>query len=296
MATRTAGTVTFNVEFHTGFGEDVTLVGSAPELGQWNTKRGVKLYTSEVDFPFWTSPPISLSLPREEPVLYKYVLTTADGRVEWESGPDRKISRTSFPDVLEQDVSIEDFASRHHAPTMERRPSQIKLSSSYSACRGRLVATILALMMVAATMHAASMVLRRQLRKEPLANSHGKSPFADSYEKSLFADSYEKSLFADSYVFADSYAKRLARPRVNSTETLQTTSEGLSKSVTRLGRSLFEAMLLARRDFMVLVFTLKMNVTDFLQKAGKGLLVLAIFFAGAAVRAPSFERRQRCSW
>lgn len=274
MSSKTTGTVTFNVEFHTGFGEDVILVGSVPELGQWNTKQGVKLNTTEVNFPFWTSPPISLSLPREEPVLYKYVLTNADGTVEWESGPDRKISRTIFPDIMEQDVSIEDFASRHHAPTMERRPSQIKLSSSsYAACRNRLVATVFAFLMVAATMHAASLLLRNH--------------YSGNSIKTLQTATKEPRVLQPSSA---------EHPHPQLLETLQTATKGLSTSVISLRRSLFETIQLANRDFMILVFTFKMNMTEFLQKAWKGLLVLAIFVAGATVRASSIARRRRCSW
>lgn len=270
MSAKTTGTVTFNVEFHTGFGEDVILVGSVPELGQWDTKQGVRLHTSEVNFPFWTSPPISLSLPREEPVLYKYVLTTADGRVEWESGPDRKISRTIFPDIMEEDVSIEDFASRHHSPTMERRPSQIKLSSSsYAACRSRLVATVFAFLMVAATMHAASLLLR---------NHYSGNSIETTKEPRVLRPS------------------SMEHPHPQLLGTLQTATKELSTSVISLRRSLFEMIQLANRDFMILVFTFKMNVIEFLQKTWKGLLVLAIFVAGATVRASFIERRRRCSW
>lgn len=76
-----------------------------------------------------------------------------------------------------------------------------------------------------------------------------------------------------------------------------TTMKGLSTSIRSLGRSLFEAMALANRDFMVLVFTFKMNVIEFVQQAWKGLLVLAIFVAGARLRASSIERRQqRYNW
>jgi len=155
---RTDGTVTFNVEFQTGFGEHIVLVGSAPELGQWNADRGVLMHTSEVDFPFWTSPPISLSLPREGPVLYKYVLVKADGGKEWESGPDRKIERTSFSNLMQKDVYIEDVASRD-ASTMECGPSQIKLDSRTTFV-SRVVAAILGVWMLAAMVHAIFLLLR----------------------------------------------------------------------------------------------------------------------------------------
>lgn len=153
--------MTFKVEFHTNMGEHVILVGSAPELGQWNTNRGVRMHTTEVDFPIWSTPPISLSLPDHGPVLYKYVLKRADGRDEWESGPDRRIERADFADIMEQDVSIEDVASID-VPVMQRSPSQIKLSSTSAACRSRLISTCLALLIVAAMVHAASLLLRNQ--------------------------------------------------------------------------------------------------------------------------------------
>jgi len=288
MSAGTTATVNFNVEFQTGFGEDVILVGSVPELGQWNTKQGVRMHTSEVDFPFWTSPPISLSLPRDEPVLYKYVITTADGRVEWESGPDRKISRTIFPDIMDEDVSIEDFASRHHAPTMERRPSQIKLnSSSYAACRSRLVATVFAFLMVAAMMHAASLLLRNHhsgTTKEPLVLRPSSAKIS---QPQFFDDGY-------SWETANVAGRRLSTDK-GEKQQVQTTMTELSTSITSLGRSLFEAMQLASREFMILSFTFKMNVIEFVQK--KGFLVLAIFVAGATARASFTEKQQRrSSW
>jgi hypothetical protein len=167
---RTDGTVTFNVEFHTGFGEHIVLVGSAPELGQWNTNKGVVMHTSEVDFPFWTSPPISLSLPREGPVLYKYVVVKADGEKEWESGPDRKIERTSFSHLMEQDIYIEDVASLN-ASTMECGPSHIKLDSTTTFV-SRVVAAILGVWMLAAMVHAIFLLVRNGYDH---GHSHGHS-------------------------------------------------------------------------------------------------------------------------
>jgi len=154
---RTDGTATFNVEFPTGLGEYVVLVGSTPELGYWNVDRGVKMQTSEFDFPFWTSPPISVSLPRQGPVFYKYVLVKPDRGTEWENGPDRKIERSSFDNIMEQDVSIHDVSS-HRAPMndarmMDRRPGYIKLDSS-TTWVSRGVMTLLGTWMLAAVVHA----------------------------------------------------------------------------------------------------------------------------------------------
>lgn len=145
------------------------------------------MHTSEVDFPFWTSPPISLSLPREGPVLYKYVLVKADGGKEWESGPDRKIERTSFSNLMEQDVYIEDVASRD-ASTMECGPSQIKLDST-TTFFSRVVAAILGVWMLqlwcmqsfccfamATTMAiATATAMARELKRSGLGRQLGRS-------------------------------------------------------------------------------------------------------------------------
>jgi len=75
------------------------LVGSCPELGEWNPHKGVKLNDSE--FPIWSS---IVHIPRDRiPFEYKYVMLDLDGKVFWESRFNRMMS-TNEPENV--DVSF----------------------------------------------------------------------------------------------------------------------------------------------------------------------------------------------
>eukprot|EP00931_Biecheleriopsis_adriatica_P002553 TRINITY_DN1034_c0_g1_i3.p1 TRINITY_DN1034_c0_g1~~TRINITY_DN1034_c0_g1_i3.p1 ORF type:complete len:251 (-),score=37.00 TRINITY_DN1034_c0_g1_i3:63-815(-) len=102
--------VIFTVEAHTQPGEHVLLVGSAPEMGEWNPARGVPLMTTDKDFPTWSTPPIRLS--GDGQLHYKYVISRFGklSNPEWESGPDRKIERSSLPTDQTEAAWIEDLA------------------------------------------------------------------------------------------------------------------------------------------------------------------------------------------
>jgi len=215
---RTDGTATFNVEFPTGLGEYVVLVGSAPELGYWNIERGVKMHTSKEDFPFWTSPPISLSLPRQGPVCYKYVMVKADGRTEWEICPDRKIERSSFDNLMQQDVSIHDVASldarTNDAPTIDGRQGRIRLDST-TTWVSRAVMTLLGTWMLAAVVHAVFGLLRNDSKyghgHRPRNGYYGDDKYGQRARKYGKGDSMRSGYYGydgyDGYDQSTSYSK-----------------------------------------------------------------------------------------
>eukprot|EP00931_Biecheleriopsis_adriatica_P002551 TRINITY_DN1034_c0_g1_i1.p1 TRINITY_DN1034_c0_g1~~TRINITY_DN1034_c0_g1_i1.p1 ORF type:complete len:251 (-),score=50.34 TRINITY_DN1034_c0_g1_i1:422-1174(-) len=134
--------VIFTVEAHTQPGEHVLLVGSAPEMGEWNAARGVPLMTSDKDFPTWSTPPIRLS--GDGQLSYKYVISRY-GKLstpEWESGPDRKIERSSLPTDPTEAALIEDiaFCTGYNADTdtvckeVRRKPcAQVKTAKNSNA-------------------------------------------------------------------------------------------------------------------------------------------------------------------
>lgn len=122
----------FTVECHTKPGECVVLVGSTRELGEWMPAKGVKMMTSEQDFPRWISPPIQVSAPGNAPVSYKYLITRfGQESCRWESGPDRKLEPSTLPRKSKETAHIEDlaFATEYNAET-DTFCKQIKRKSS----------------------------------------------------------------------------------------------------------------------------------------------------------------------
>ncbi|GIF20291.1 hypothetical protein BJ973_001803 [Actinoplanes tereljensis] len=75
---------TFNVTATTVWGQNVYVVGSIPELGQWDPVRAVPL--SAATYPVWSA---SLSLPPNTPVEFKYLIKNTDGSWTWEPTPNR---------------------------------------------------------------------------------------------------------------------------------------------------------------------------------------------------------------
>eukprot|EP00931_Biecheleriopsis_adriatica_P074633 TRINITY_DN48648_c0_g1_i1.p1 TRINITY_DN48648_c0_g1~~TRINITY_DN48648_c0_g1_i1.p1 ORF type:complete len:534 (+),score=82.40 TRINITY_DN48648_c0_g1_i1:23-1603(+) len=125
------GTVSFNVECHTVVGEQLLIIGSVPELGNWNIRGAVQMLTSEDEFPMWTSPPLQLSLPAQGPVLYKYVISKGGdtSEVEWEDGLDRTIEERNFAELIQGASTINDLAVMRgtaHASTLTKRTGRVR--------------------------------------------------------------------------------------------------------------------------------------------------------------------------
>jgi hypothetical protein len=80
--------VTFNHQVQTSVGETIRLVGSSPELGAWDTSKGVALSASQYTSakPLWTG---SVQLPVGTQVQYKFIRVSSSGSVTWESDPNR---------------------------------------------------------------------------------------------------------------------------------------------------------------------------------------------------------------
>ncbi|PYH95467.1 histidine-tagged glucoamylase [Aspergillus ellipticus CBS 707.79] len=87
--TPTAVAVTFDLTATTTYGENVYLVGSISQLGDWDTSDGVALsadkYTSSD--PLWY---VTVTLPAGESFEYKFIRIETDGTVEWESDSNRE--------------------------------------------------------------------------------------------------------------------------------------------------------------------------------------------------------------
>lgn len=80
--------VTFNGRVATEWGQTVKVVGNVAALGGWDVAKGVKLsasgYTSAN--PLWS---ITVPIKAGTAVQYKFVRVGADGKVQWESDPNR---------------------------------------------------------------------------------------------------------------------------------------------------------------------------------------------------------------
>ena len=86
--------VHFEVRANTVFGEHVYIVGNLPQLGCWEPRRGIRMETSEGEYPTWRVDPLLLSneAPSGE-VEFKFVTVDAKGDVNWEPLPaNRKLS------------------------------------------------------------------------------------------------------------------------------------------------------------------------------------------------------------
>ena len=81
--------VTFDVLVTTIFGETIKVVGSVPELGNWNPNNGIPLsagaYTQ--DNPLWS---VTFSMTPGQTFEYKFVNVAEDGSVRWERDPNRR--------------------------------------------------------------------------------------------------------------------------------------------------------------------------------------------------------------
>ncbi|KAJ5495325.1 Glucoamylase [Penicillium diatomitis] len=86
--TPTSVAVTFDETATTTFGENVFLVGSIPQLGNWNTANGIALSASKYTSsnPLWY---VTVDLPAGTTFQYKYIRKETDGSIKWESDPNR---------------------------------------------------------------------------------------------------------------------------------------------------------------------------------------------------------------
>ncbi|KAF8632286.1 hypothetical protein AX17_004885 [Amanita inopinata Kibby_2008] len=77
--------VTFNEGATTTFGENIFLVGSIPELGNWAPASSIPL--SSASYPTWS---VTLNMPASQTFQYKFIRKETDGSIVWESDPNRQ--------------------------------------------------------------------------------------------------------------------------------------------------------------------------------------------------------------
>ncbi|EEA08201.1 starch binding domain-containing protein [Cryptosporidium muris RN66] len=77
----------FCIKYETSFGQDLTVVGNIPELGNWDIKQGVKMIWSPGNL--WT---IKVEIfSKIENIEYKYVISENYGSHKWEPGQNHKV-------------------------------------------------------------------------------------------------------------------------------------------------------------------------------------------------------------
>ena len=64
-------------------GDNVYVVGSASELGNWKAENSKKLRTDSSRFPLWESEPISFNSKSQ--LEYKYIIKSSSKNVRWEN-------------------------------------------------------------------------------------------------------------------------------------------------------------------------------------------------------------------
>jgi hypothetical protein len=147
----------FQISAQTQTGESIGIVGSAPELGEWDVTRCVRLRTSGARYPmWWTDQAIAFSSSDhasvEYNVEYKYVRFDADGKVQWESGANRWVP--AVPDYqahryLPRPVVVDDGAYGYGQPQpfgyIEDSSAKIPLSQSAAGLKVVVIGSSVAL-------------------------------------------------------------------------------------------------------------------------------------------------------
>lgn len=110
----------FEVNARTQTGEFIGLVGSTPELGQWDASKCVRLNTNSDLYPLWWADVDIAVDPASDPsnsqaIEYKYIRIRPDGRTEWEAwGRNRWVPVE--PDAQQTTLVIEDGWLGHLLP------------------------------------------------------------------------------------------------------------------------------------------------------------------------------------
>ena len=83
-------TFTFSVKHDkTQHGDKVLVIGNHPSLGAWDVSKALDLKTSSSTFPVWST---AVKLAPGQNVEFKFITESTGGKVEWEKGPNRKIT------------------------------------------------------------------------------------------------------------------------------------------------------------------------------------------------------------
>jgi len=78
-------------------GENISVVGNVPQLGNWDLSKAIILDPTG-SYPTWRA---TVYLPPNTPFEYKFIRREPDGRVVWESDPNRRTTTAaSSPQLI----------------------------------------------------------------------------------------------------------------------------------------------------------------------------------------------------
>jgi len=90
-ATAQQVSVIFNEDVTTTFGENVFVVGSLPQLGNWDLSNAIPL--DATNYPVWGA---TVYLPPNTEFEYKFIRKETDGSIVWESDPNRQDTTPAY--------------------------------------------------------------------------------------------------------------------------------------------------------------------------------------------------------
>ena len=98
--------ITFQMNYNTKPGEDLGVIGSMPELGNWDQNRALRM--SWNDGNIWKAS-INYNFEREKEFEFKFIFIE-NGRVKrWEDGNNRKLGFNQLKDIIEPNIKEEFF-------------------------------------------------------------------------------------------------------------------------------------------------------------------------------------------
>ena len=93
--------ITFQIHYNTKIGEDIGLIGSIKELGQWDQKNALRMYWNEGNI--WKTT-IDISFTEINSFEYKFSLFNNGNIIEWESGDNRLFNLSDIQKSIKRNI------------------------------------------------------------------------------------------------------------------------------------------------------------------------------------------------
>lgn len=93
--------ITFQIHYNTKIGEDIGLIGSIKELGQWDQKNALRMYWNEGNI--WKTT-IDISFTEINSFEYKFSLFNNGNIIEWENGDNRLFNLSGVRKSIKRNI------------------------------------------------------------------------------------------------------------------------------------------------------------------------------------------------
>ena len=93
--------ITFQIQYNTKIGEDIGLLGSIKELGQWAQKNALRMYWNKGNI--WKTT-IDISFTEINSFEYKFALFSNGNIIEWESGDNRLFNLSDIQKSIKRNI------------------------------------------------------------------------------------------------------------------------------------------------------------------------------------------------